>query len=211
VSTSGHRRDPHLGGLVAAVVDGALDHVARERALGHVARCDDCRAEVEAQRRIKARLSGLGGPEVPAGLAARLLALPDGTGTGNPRVAELPQLRLAASFRPPVPVAPARRDGGRRDGARRDGARPVGARPAGRPAGRPARRRVAGVAGVAAGGLAAFAVSLATVLALGSPDRVQPIVPAVDAYTVEHSRTAVGVPGADVAAELAGLTASGGR
>jgi hypothetical protein len=67
------------------------------------------------------------------------------------------------------------------------------------------------VAGVAAGGLAAFAVSLATVLALGSPDRVQPIVPAVDAYTVEHSRTAVGVPGADVAAELAGLTASGGR
>jgi anti-sigma factor RsiW len=194
VSTSAHRRDPHLGGLVAAVVDGALDHEARERALGHLARCDACRAEVEAQRRIKARLSGLGGPEVPAGLAERLLALPDGTAAGPARVAELPQLRIAASFRPRVPAA----------AGPSDRARPV----AGRPAGRVARRRVAGAA---AGGIAAFALSLATVLVLGSPDRAGTIVPAVDSYTVEHSRTAVGVPGADPVVELAGLTVSGGR
>jgi anti-sigma factor RsiW len=191
VSTSGHRRDPHLGGLVAAVVDGALDHEARERALGHLARCDDCRAEVEEQRRVKARLSRLGGPEVPSGLAARLLALPDGTAAGPAGVAELPQLRMGASFRPRVSAA-----------GPRDTARPV----AGRPAWRASRRRVAGAA---AGGIAAFSLSLAAVLALGSPDRAQTVVPAVDSYSVEHGRTAVGVPGADAVVELAGTTPGG--
>jgi anti-sigma factor RsiW len=237
VSTSGHRRDPHLGGLVAAVVDGALDHEARERALGHLARCDDCRAEVEAQRRLKARLAQLGTPEVPAGLAERLLALPAGaaalrgddaalrgddaalrgddaalrgddaglrggdaalrTGTDGPtRVAELPQLRMAASFRRPDPAAI------------RGTTRPPARRPAGRSSRRVARRRVAGAA---VGGFAAFALSLATVLALGSPEQPDTIVPAVDSYTVEHNRTAVGVPGADPVVELTAVTTAGGR
>jgi hypothetical protein len=78
------------------------------------------------------------------------------------------------------------------------------ARPAGRSAasGRRRRRRF----GAAAGGLAAFALSIATVAALGSPQRAQTVVPAVDAYTVVHNRTAVGVPGADPVVQMVELT-----
>jgi anti-sigma factor RsiW len=182
VSTSGHRSDPHLGGLVAAVVDGVLGHDARDRALAHLARCDECRAEVEAQRRLKARLARLGAPEVPGDLAARLLRLPDGAAGGaTPGAAqatllpEPPPVRLQASFRPPAP-------------------RSAPARP----------RRLA----FAAAGGAAFTLGLASVLALGSPDRPRVVTPAVDSYTVEHSRSAVGVPGADPVVEAVDLRVS---
>jgi anti-sigma factor RsiW len=199
VSTSAHRRDPHLGGLAAAVVDGALDHEARERALGHLARCDDCRAEVEAQRRIKARLARLTAPEVPGGLAERLLALPDGVASGTTQIAGVPPVRLAASFRP----AP---------GGPRDRSRPMGVRPPGPRIRRATRRRAVGAtAGGIAGGIAVFALSLATVLALGTPERTQTVVPAVDSYTVEHARTAVGVPGADPLVDAVGVATTAVR
>src|SRR6185436_3495909 len=71
------RRDPHLGELAAALVDGALDHGARDRALAHLTRCDVCRTEVESQRRLKAQLANLSGPSLPPGLADRLTTLPD--------------------------------------------------------------------------------------------------------------------------------------
>jgi anti-sigma factor RsiW len=167
VSTSGHRSDPHLGGLVAAVVDGVLGHDARDRALAHLARCDECRAEVEAQRRLKARLARLGAPEAAGGTtpgAAQATLLP-----------EPPPVRLQASFRPPAP-------------------RSAPARP----------RRLA----FAAAGGAAFTLGLASVLALGSPDRPRVVTPAVDSYTVEHSRSAVGVPGADPVVEAVDLRVS---
>ena len=45
-----------LAEVVAALVDGELDHAARERAQRHLLHCDACRAEVDAQRRLKARL-----------------------------------------------------------------------------------------------------------------------------------------------------------
>jgi hypothetical protein len=224
VSSHGHRKDPHLGGLVAAVVDGVLDHAARERALGHLARCDDCRAEVEAQRRLKARLARLAGPEVPANLAERLLHLPDGAVTTQPTLdPALPPLRMVAGFRSPrVPGAvrpgdgsPFRRGGGL-SATRADRSRPVGA--VGRPPGRAAaprrgrtlaagRRRV----GAAAGVLAAFTLSIATVAALGAPARPQTVVPAVDSYTVVHNRTAVGVPGADPVVQIVQLARVGSR
>ncbi|HEV7754439.1 MAG TPA: zf-HC2 domain-containing protein [Mycobacteriales bacterium] len=216
MSNHGHRRDPHLGGLVAAVADGALDHAARERALAHLARCDDCRAEVEAQRRLKARLARLAGPEVPPSLADRLLRLP-GVAAGTSATPLTlhpapPPLRMVAGFRDPragTPAADTTRPGdgnpfpdGRERPVAPDRTRPMGAvdRPRGRPVavgrgrGRTTRRRRLGAA---AGGLAAFALSIATVAALGSVDRPQPVVPAVDSYTVVHNRTAVGVPGAD--------------
>lgn len=180
MSTSGHRNDPHLGGLVAAVVDGVLGHDARDRALAHLARCDECRAEVEAQRRLKARLARLGAPEVPADLAERLLRLSAGT-AATPGAAqatllpEPPPVRLEASFRPPAQ-------------------RSASTRP----------RRIA----FAAAGGAAFTLGLATVLALGSPDRPRAVTPAVDSYTVQHSRSAVGVPGADPVVEAVDLRVS---
>ncbi len=65
----------HLGEVAAALVDGELDHVARERAHRHLAHCGSCRAEVDAQRRLKATLSGLVAAPAPDALAARLLAL----------------------------------------------------------------------------------------------------------------------------------------
>lgn len=66
----------HLGDDVAALVDGELGHDDRDRALCHITSCDDCRAEVDAQRRLKALLANQPDPEVSPALTARLLALP---------------------------------------------------------------------------------------------------------------------------------------
>lgn len=67
----------HLGELAAALVDGELDHSARERAQRHLAHCDACRAEVDAHRSLKARLARLSADAPQPGLALtdRLLAL----------------------------------------------------------------------------------------------------------------------------------------
>ena len=65
-----------LGDVVAALVDGELDHAARERAQRHLAHCDTCRAEVDVQRRLKARLSGAHHDPAPSdALTSRLLGL----------------------------------------------------------------------------------------------------------------------------------------
>jgi anti-sigma factor RsiW len=66
----------HLGDLAAALVDGELDHDQRDRALAHITCCAECRAEVDAQRRLKALLANQSDPEVSGDLAARLLAVP---------------------------------------------------------------------------------------------------------------------------------------
>ena len=68
-----------LGDEVAALVDGELDHAGRERAQRHLAHCDTCRAEVDVQRRLKARLSGASSDPAPSdALTARLLGLRPG-------------------------------------------------------------------------------------------------------------------------------------
>lgn len=115
---------PCLGDLVAAVVDGELDHAARERAHRHLAHCAGCRADVEAQRRLKSRLSGASGADLSDGLTARLIGL--GAGAPAPEARRLPT-------GPSRPVSPA-----------------VTGRPAtGRPAGRARRLRVGSAAAVA--------------------------------------------------------------
>jgi hypothetical protein len=227
------RRDPHLGELAAALVDGALDHGARDRALSHVARCDGCRAEVDAQRRIKAHLAGLagsGGPAVPPGLAERLRSLPDRSPAGT--AATLPPDRFGARFRSgarprpyggpvegpltiagaaqlsPIPFAPGHPDGPPlvRAGSAGAPSRPaaVGTRPARRtPAPRasaargPGRRALSRrrIAATAAGGIAAFALTLAAVAAAGGSDDLKPVSPPVGTFTVEHSRVTGGAPG----------------
>jgi anti-sigma factor RsiW len=63
----------HLDDLTAALVDNELSHDARDRALSHITGCDGCRAEVDAQRRLKAMLANQADPELPRGLEARLL------------------------------------------------------------------------------------------------------------------------------------------
>ncbi len=65
----------HLGTQIAALVDGRLAPAAAERALGHVAGCADCAAEVAAQRATRTVLASAAQVPVAEDLAARLLAL----------------------------------------------------------------------------------------------------------------------------------------
>lgn len=65
----------HLGDRIAALVDGELDHESRDRALAHIATCDSCRAEVDGERRLKARIRALSEPELTPDLSLRLLSV----------------------------------------------------------------------------------------------------------------------------------------
>lgn len=172
-----------LGDLVAALVDGELDHAARERAQGHLAHCDACRAEVDGQRRLKARLSGLS-PEIPALdhlLTTRLLELSGATDSA------------------------ARRSGPTRPGAARPAGR--GSEPR-RPPGQRVRRRR-----TAAGTALAAALGLTAAFALGSPQQrppSTPLDPGTDAFVVEFVNTTADVPPARRASLSTSPPAAGG-
>lgn len=156
-----------LGDVVAALVDGELDHAARERAQRHLANCDTCRAEVDAQRRLKARLTGLrADPPAPDDtLTMRLLALSVASSDG----ASSDVVRSHA-----VGTTHPRR------------ARPVPQPSAGRrPRGRSLRRRATAGAGLLALGLtAAFALG-------GTPPRQPstPVDPGNDVFVTEFVST----------------------
>lgn len=158
----------HLGDLTAAFVDGQLDDAGRERALAHLTGCAACRDEVEAQRRLKSRLTGLRDPQVPGDLSARLLDLPV-------RRAD----RLGpVGFRGPL--------GG--PGRRRPRSRFDIRRPAGRGEHHRVRTAMAGAASIVLG-------SLVIALAIGSPSNNAPTIrPPVDRYLYEHAATTDEVP-----------------
>jgi hypothetical protein len=225
------RRDPHLGELAAALVDGALDHNARDRALAHVLRCDGCRLEVETQRRLKSQLLDLAPPPISAGLAERLRGIPDRVPTAS--MTGLPPARFEARFRTPARLGPAApvpgdrvlttRDRDRR--ATPDGQvlvraadRPISDRPAAsRPAtaagvrgpGRRTRSRRRRIAATAAGGLAAFALSLTAVAVVGSNDEPAPVAPQVSTFIVEHDLGTKGMPGTNSEVGVADAVSSG--
>ncbi|GAA0478276.1 zf-HC2 domain-containing protein [Streptomyces stramineus] len=69
----------HLGDRLAALVDGELGHDSRERVLAHLATCWTCKAEADAQRRLKSAFAEAAPPPLSADLLARLQSLP-GTG-----------------------------------------------------------------------------------------------------------------------------------
>ncbi|MBW5484287.1 zf-HC2 domain-containing protein [Streptomyces bambusae] len=73
----------HLGDRLAALVDGELGHDARERVLAHLATCPKCKAEADAQRRVKSLFVQSAMPAPSAGLMARLQGLP-GCAPGGP-------------------------------------------------------------------------------------------------------------------------------
>ncbi|OKK06307.1 hypothetical protein AMK26_09715 [Streptomyces sp. CB03234] len=78
---SGTRPTPaehHLGDRLAALVDGELGHDARERVLAHLATCPRCKAEADAQRRLKSVFAQAAPPPPSEGLLARLQGLPGG-------------------------------------------------------------------------------------------------------------------------------------
>ncbi|MFD4028355.1 zf-HC2 domain-containing protein [Streptomyces sp. NPDC058576] len=81
--------EAHLGDRLAALVDGELKHDARERVLAHLATCAKCKAEADAQRRLKSAFAMSASPSPSEGFLARLQGLPGGpggddTGTGGP-------------------------------------------------------------------------------------------------------------------------------
>ncbi|MFI6209483.1 anti-sigma factor family protein [Streptomyces sp. NPDC051041] len=74
----GHLAEEHLGDRLSALVDGELGHDARERVLAHVATCAKCKAEVDAQRRLKNVFAEAAPPPPSESFLARLQGLPAG-------------------------------------------------------------------------------------------------------------------------------------
>ncbi|MEV5505902.1 zf-HC2 domain-containing protein [Streptomyces orinoci] len=68
--------EQHLGDRLAALVDGELGHDTRERVLAHLATCWKCKAEADAQRRLKSVFAEAAPPPLSAELLARLQGLP---------------------------------------------------------------------------------------------------------------------------------------
>jgi anti-sigma factor RsiW len=86
-SSEGHLAEQHLGDRLSALVDGELGHDARERVLAHVATCAKCKAEVDAQRRLKNVFAEAAPPPPSESFLARLQGLPAGgdpDGDGTP-------------------------------------------------------------------------------------------------------------------------------
>ncbi|MEU6478276.1 zf-HC2 domain-containing protein [Streptomyces sp. NPDC047017] len=186
---SGSRPDPaartfaeqHLGDRLSALVDGELGHETRERVLAHVATCVKCKAEVDAQRRLKnvfaetappppsesflARLQGLsgGGPDGDGGPLPGGDAFP-GRGPGRSGVFDVRrgEQRFEFGYVPAGPFAAAAGPG-----------RPEGFRvhPVGRPDSERAASRGRRFAFVAAGAVSLAAVALGGVTtgAVGDP------------------------------------------
>ncbi|WP_258036931.1 anti-sigma factor, partial [Streptomyces sp. SM14] len=70
--------EQHLGDSLAALIDGELSHDHRDRVLAHLATCPGCKAEAEAQRRLKSAFAHSPLPAPSDGLMARLQGLPAG-------------------------------------------------------------------------------------------------------------------------------------
>ncbi|MBT2365186.1 zf-HC2 domain-containing protein [Streptomyces sp. ISL-10] len=74
--TSPTPAEQHLGDRLAALVDGELKHDVRDRVLAHLATCPKCKAEADAQRRLKSVFAQSAPPPLSEGLLARLQGLP---------------------------------------------------------------------------------------------------------------------------------------
>ncbi|MGW1254046.1 zf-HC2 domain-containing protein [Streptomyces sp. NPDC002513] len=88
---SGSRRptpaEQHLGDRLSALVDGELGHETRERVLAHLATCAKCKAEADAQRRLKNVFAEAAPPPPSESFLARLQGLSaggDADGDGTP-------------------------------------------------------------------------------------------------------------------------------
>ncbi|MFI1395176.1 anti-sigma factor family protein [Streptomyces sp. NPDC020681] len=77
--------EQHLGDRLAALVDGELTHDSRDRVLAHLATCPKCKAEADAQRRLKDVFAQTAPPPPSEGLLARLQGLPAGPGEDDGR------------------------------------------------------------------------------------------------------------------------------
>ncbi|WP_432174185.1 anti-sigma factor family protein [Streptomyces sp. Tue6028] len=78
--------EQHLGDRLSALVDGELGHESRERVLAHLATCAKCKAEADAQRRLKNVFAEVAPPPPSESFLARLQGLPGGgdSDSGSP-------------------------------------------------------------------------------------------------------------------------------
>jgi anti-sigma factor RsiW len=176
----------HLGDRVPAFVDGQLPHSVRDRVLAHLAGCPACRAAVDAERAVKARLAGLAAPAVSDDLTRKLLALAEPGGPLPPRRRPVgPEPRVSAVPSPGragAAAAPGRPPG---TGARRPLSTPMRALVPRRPR----------MPYLAAGSVGAMALALGAALLAGDPDEQGPaLVPAVDRFATEHASTVGELP-----------------
>ncbi|MGH3320746.1 MAG: anti-sigma factor family protein [Streptosporangiaceae bacterium] len=171
----------HLGERLTALIDGELDHDARDRVLAHLALCDECRVEADSQRALKRALSGLGGPPPSDALVGKLRSLAE---PGPP----LP---------PPTRPLPGRSRGPRSVVFRQ-------ARHPGHQGHRPLRYAVAGLFSLA---IVAFCAAFVAGGGGAGPTTVD-VGPAVNRYAVEHAATVGEVPLTDPAAGAAFTTVS---
>ncbi|MBO2455090.1 zf-HC2 domain-containing protein [Actinomadura barringtoniae] len=201
-----------LGERLTALVDGELGHDERDRALAHLARCERCRSEADALRRLKGRLRGLadlpasdGADDLPSGdFLSRLrgMAEPAGglgdqdSGDGEPPTGmPTPSLPLTRPLRPGVRAG--------HPGSGRIPSRPRDNRPAARAGGRsgaghaaavglarrPPRRRYLAV------GAATLFLGLGTAsYAVGGRQEAPAVTPAFDRFAVEHALTSGDAP-----------------
>lgn len=187
----------HLEDRVSDLVDDRLDHDDRDRALAHLAACEQCRAEVEFERYAKAALRSLRGPEPSSALVQNLLSLAE---PGGPLPPDRPAFPATGA-----PVAPWRpRD-------ERPAGLPPGVRPHRGPhLGRPSRAVRYAAAGVLSA--SALAVGLASLGAPSGAETTPPasIAPPVDQFTVEHARTTGTLPFAEPASMLVPVGATSG-
>ena len=185
----------HLGTRVSALVDGQLGHAERDRALAHVAHCATCQAAVDAERTVKALLSGASRPVPSDGLLASLHGLAEPGGPVSPRPRSMP-------LGPVVPTLPA--PGRGPFGSRRDSRRPA--------KGRRAQR----VRYAAAGAVSVAGLVLGTAFAAGGTAGAgaATVGPPAAELSVEHAATTSGLPLGDpaftaVTASFGGLSIAG--
>src|SRR3954463_14044693 len=179
---------------LSAVVDGELDHDSRDKVLSHLVGCDTCRLEVDAQRRLRARMAALEAPEPSTVLMQRLMGV--SSFSTEPREEVLPVLTPAATLFPQRSAFPAGRTGGTRPGASRNSR----------------SRRRTGVLG-AAGSAAAGASPLGTSFVGGgpAPSGAPPptLQPPVASFSSDHASTSGGAPFADPVALMGSYNPTG--
>lgn len=164
----------HLGERLTALVDGELSHDERDKALVHLAACEQCRSEADALRVLKRRLRAMGDALPSDALLERLQAMGEPGGPVPPAIRSMPgQGRTHAPTKLTRP----------RD--TRPAARRAAASPRRMPRG---RYLVVGAATLAVLGIGSAA------FAAGSDPRAPRVSPSIEQFAVEHALTSGDVP-----------------
>ncbi|MDA0563007.1 zf-HC2 domain-containing protein [Streptomonospora sp. S1-112] len=212
----------HLGERLSALVDGELGHAERDRALIHLAGCENCRFEAEMLRQLKRRLHRLDTPEPSMDFLGRLSALsgPPAGPPADPPAAGPPAMGGPGGFGSLPPLGSSRPLGGGLprtvDGTALAVADPAPAPEPARPARERRTRRPRPLSVLrprwertrfAVAGASVVAVALGTAFVAGGDPGEGPVVePELSDYAVEHAVTARQAPVPDLDAGTSVVT-----